>query len=65
MKYDYRCHTAGARPCSFRTETNDENELRRQIERHLVEVHRVDPPTKTVVNYLMRTATEGAPSFLR
>jgi hypothetical protein len=46
-------------------ETNDENELRRQIERHLAEVHQVDPPTKTVVNYLVRTATEGAPPFLR
>jgi predicted small metal-binding protein len=65
VKYDYRCHTAGARPCGFRAETNDENELRRQIERHLAEVHLVDPPTKTVVNYLVRTATEGASSFLR
>jgi hypothetical protein len=44
VKYDYRCHTAGARPCSFRTETNDENALRRQIERHLAHVHHVDPP---------------------
>lgn len=65
MEYDYRCHTAGARPCGFRAQTNDENELRKQIERHLVEVHKVNPPTKTVVNYLMRTASEGAPSFLR
>lgn len=65
MKFDYRCRTAGAKPCGFRTETDDEQELRARIERHLVEVHNVNPPTRTVVNYLVKTATEGAPSFMR
>jgi predicted small metal-binding protein len=65
VEYDFRCSTAGAKPCGFRTQANDENELRAQIERHFAEVHHVNPPTKTIMNYLVRTATDGAPSCLQ
>jgi len=64
VKYDYRCRTAGAKPCGYRTQSNDDAALRAEIERHLIEVHHVNPPTKTIVNYLVKTATEGAPSVL-
>lgn len=56
MDYDYRCRNAGATPCRFRTETDDEAALRAQIVKHLADVHDVRTPTATIVNYLVETA---------
>jgi predicted small metal-binding protein len=64
VEYDYRCHAAGARPCSFRTQSSNEKEAREQIVQHLIKVHDVAKPTATIVNYLVGTAQGKYPSWL-
>ena len=58
MANQFACANAGAVPCGFKTSWTDEGDLRRQLAEHLVSVHRVNPPTQTVVNYLVKVAKD-------
>lgn len=58
MGNSYACANAGAGSCGFKTTWTDEADLRRQLANHLVTVHKVNPPTATVVNYLVKVAKD-------
>lgn len=58
MANTYACANAGAAACGFKTTWTDEADLRRQLASHLVSVHAVNPPTATVVNYLVKVAKD-------
>ncbi|MGH2718185.1 MAG: DUF1059 domain-containing protein [Actinomycetota bacterium] len=58
MANQYACANAGAASCGFKTTWSDEADLRRQLAAHLVNVHNVNPPTATVVNYLVKVAKD-------
>lgn len=58
MANKFACASAGATPCGFKTTWSDEADLRRQLANHLVTVHAVNPPTATVVNYLVKVAKD-------
>jgi predicted small metal-binding protein len=58
MANQYACANAGAGSCGFKTTWTDDADLRRQLAEHLVTVHKVSPPTQTVVNYLVKVAKD-------
>jgi predicted small metal-binding protein len=58
MANQYACAKAGAGSCGFKTTWSDEADLRRQLAGHLVNVHNVNPPTATIVNYLVKVAKD-------
>ncbi len=58
MANTYACAKAGAGSCGFQTTWTDETDLRNQLAHHLVTVHNVNPPTATVVNYLVKVAKD-------
>ena len=58
MANTYACAAAGAGTCGFKTSWNDEADLRRQLADHLVNVHNVQRPTQTIVNYLVKVAKD-------
>jgi predicted small metal-binding protein len=57
-KYNYSCAAAGADGCGFKTQTDNKDELARQLATHL-KFHNVQTPTQTIVRYLVKVAEQG------
>ena len=51
--HEFRCpHTE----CNERLTSSDKDDLMGQVSRHLQEVHKIESPTQSLLNYLMGTA---------
>lgn len=53
----FTCQDAGA-ACGWKTETDDPEELERQVAEHLEEKHDVQVVSKTLRNYVRKVAQE-------
>jgi predicted small metal-binding protein len=58
-RYEYSCAAAGADSCGFETQSDNREDLARQLAEHL-KIHKVKTPTQTIVRYLVQVAEREA-----
>ncbi len=58
MPYEFRCADAGAAPCHGSVRAETEQELVEKVADHMREKHNIRQVTKTLQNFILRTAKQ-------